>query len=78
MLGGHLSHVTTIASINLGSICNLTAVCLMTSGQTLFEMNEICVTNKGQRMALTFGTCISSCTQLSVLYIPTFNTPRLR
>ena len=49
----------------------------MASGQKVFEINEILVTNKGKRMALTFGTCISSCTQLSVLYIPTFNTPRL-
>ena len=38
----------------------------MASGQKLFEINEIWDTNKGQRMALTFGTCISPCTQLSV------------
>ena len=36
----------------------------MASGQKLFEINEIWVTNKSQRMALTFGTCISPCTQL--------------
>ena len=28
----------------------------MASGQKLFEINEIWDTNKGQRMALTFGT----------------------
>ena len=46
----------------------------MASGQKLFEINEIWVTNKGQRMALTFSTCISPCTQFKCAIYTNFYT----
>ena len=47
------------------SVCNVTTVCLVASEQKLFEINEIWVTlDKGQRMTLASGTCISLCMYL--------------
>ena len=48
--GGHVGHATSAVSINFCpmsyeySICNLTSVCPVASGQKLFEIYEIGVT----------------------------------